>query len=146
MNLPDETGNGMSDKQEFEITDESIREDVFNHVEQGADKFQTDYVESEEEKEEIRRYQQIVSEIRKENRPKRVLKWKPWTGVVFELTVFFWKFLFLYGSIGYILWTFNFAEITLYHFINTFVLTVILILFKQWWNAKTEDRQEHPEV
>jgi hypothetical protein len=130
----------MKDKEKIDVTNESLLEKVFNHVEEEADHFQSSYVDSSEEQEEIAKYQKIINDARLENQPKKVLKWKPKGVIAMLLVVFTAQFLFLYGSIGYLLWLFHYSDLTVPHLINTFVLTVMLIIFKQWWHVKTEDR------
>ena len=126
----------MSDKEEYEVTDETFKEEAFAHSFDEADQFQSTYVEDDEdEKDEIRRYKEKVDEMKKQHRPKKVLKWKDSGIIALEISVFFWKFVFLYLSIFYIGFLFGLFALSWMYFINTLVLTAMLYLFKQWWKC-----------
>jgi Flp pilus assembly protein TadB len=128
----------QKNNEEFEVNDDNLREEIFQHAEQEGDRFEmsSSYVEdSEDEKEEIRRYQEMMAEIKKQNRPRKVIKWKPAGIILLEIQWFLLKFIFFACAIFYILWLTHSVEFTLSHIINTGVLTIILFIFKNWWKS-----------
>lgn len=124
-------------KKEFEIKDEELKENLFATSENEADAFtfNSEYVESEEEKEEIAHYQKLMRERFKKNRPKKIIQWKPKGVILLEIIYFILKFSFIFWSIATIEYNIRGYDINFITFINTFTLTTILYLFKQWWKS-----------